>query len=398
MAQILDYAKEVITLRRRWSYEELNAAVRRASGDKRGANTVFELARTESEKLDEAEFVDDVTRHLADGRFLLLVVGDGIREGVKRLAEYLQRLAGVQFTFGLVELAMFELPAASTPGGLIVEPRVLARTVEIERAIVRRADPGVAVEEPPTLPTGRTTRRRLTEDGFYVEIGKVDRALPDPLREFFGRVEDLGLDVIAETASMVLRWRREDGKNIYFGILSVNGRLNAGSIVLRAEEYGNPQVGLDYLRSLAAIIPHSKVEPTGNRHKFRVTVSGRPPEFAAPARTLRRLAGRHPADDGRLRPPCSGLTWEVPPQRCPSAPAGKQCSRASGDRIQWVVGAFWSTADPTTTHRRQEEIVAEQFRRANAELVNLMEVQLADLEAQADAAGVPWTPGRRIPR
>ena len=68
------------------------------------------------------------------------------------------------------------------------------------------------------------------------------------------------------------------------------------------------------------------------------------------------------------------------------------------DRIQRVVGAFWSTADPTTTHRRQVEIVAEQFGPANAELVNLVEVQLAGLEAEADAAGVPWTPGRRIPQ
>ena len=68
------------------------------------------------------------------------------------------------------------------------------------------------------------------------------------------------------------------------------------------------------------------------------------------------------------------------------------------DRIQRVVGAFWSTADPTNTHRRQVEIVREQFGPANAELVNLVEVQLAGLEAQADAAGVPWTPGRRIPR
>ena len=67
-------------------------------------------------------------------------------------------------------------------------------------------------------------------------------------------------------------------------------------------------------------------------------------------------------------------------------------------RIQRVVGAFWSTSDPTTTHRRQAEIVSEQFGPANAELVNLVEVQLAGLEAQADAAGVPWTPGRRIPR
>ena len=67
-------------------------------------------------------------------------------------------------------------------------------------------------------------------------------------------------------------------------------------------------------------------------------------------------------------------------------------------RIQRVVGAFWSMSDPTTTHRRQAEIVTEQFGPANAELVNLVEVQLAGLEAQADAAGVPWTPGRRIPR
>ena len=67
-------------------------------------------------------------------------------------------------------------------------------------------------------------------------------------------------------------------------------------------------------------------------------------------------------------------------------------------RIQRVVRAFWSMADPTTTHRRQVEIVREEFGPANAELVNLVEVQLAGLEAQADAAGVPWTPGRRIPR
>ena len=67
-------------------------------------------------------------------------------------------------------------------------------------------------------------------------------------------------------------------------------------------------------------------------------------------------------------------------------------------RIQRVVGAFWAMADPTNTHRRQVEIVREEFGPANAELVNLVETQLAGLEAQADAAGVPWTPGRRIPR
>ena len=68
------------------------------------------------------------------------------------------------------------------------------------------------------------------------------------------------------------------------------------------------------------------------------------------------------------------------------------------DRLQRVVGAFRSTADPTTTHRRQAEIVREQFAPANAELLRLVEEDLAALEADADTAGVPWTPGRRLPR
>ncbi len=68
------------------------------------------------------------------------------------------------------------------------------------------------------------------------------------------------------------------------------------------------------------------------------------------------------------------------------------------DRLQRVVGAFWSTADPTTTHRRQVEIVREQFGPARAELARLVETRLAALEAEADEAGVPWTPGRPIPR
>ena len=40
--------------------------------------------RAQHDTLVEADFVDDVTRNLNEGRFLLMVVGDGIREGVER--------------------------------------------------------------------------------------------------------------------------------------------------------------------------------------------------------------------------------------------------------------------------------------------------------------------------
>lgn len=174
VAQILDYAKEI----HGWSYERLDRAVRRAPRAKGDNRSLFDLVREQNGDIEEAAFVDGVTRNLANGRFLLLVVGDGIREDVKRMAEYLQGLAGIQFTFGLVELAMFELPEKGTPGGLILEPRVLARTVEIERAIVRRADPSVAVDEPPARSTDGRSGRPLTEDEFYEKVGNLDAAPP----------------------------------------------------------------------------------------------------------------------------------------------------------------------------------------------------------------------------
>ena len=144
VSQILDYAKEIS----RWSYEELNHAVRRAAKRPGDTNTLFDLVQEQNDTIDEQTFVDDVTRNLKSGRFLLLVVGDGIREGVERIADYLKQSAGIRFTFGLVELAIFDMPDGSA-SGIIVEPRVLARTFEIERAVVRLADAGVVVEDPP---------------------------------------------------------------------------------------------------------------------------------------------------------------------------------------------------------------------------------------------------------
>ncbi|GIK35883.1 MAG: hypothetical protein AMXMBFR45_01770 [Gammaproteobacteria bacterium] len=83
-------------------------------------------------ELDEARFVDAITRNLRRGRrILLLVVGDGIREGAETLGEYLQLHAGFHIAFGLVEMPVFELPT----GGDLVQPRVLARTVNIEHGI-----------------------------------------------------------------------------------------------------------------------------------------------------------------------------------------------------------------------------------------------------------------------
>ena len=279
VSQILDYAKEIS----RWSYEDLNDAVGRAAKRTESANALFDLVQEQNDTIDEQAFVDDVTRNLRSGRFLLLVVGDGIREGVERIADYLKQSAGIRFTFGLVELAMFDMPD-ETAGGIIVEPRVLARTYEIERAVVRVADAGVVVEEPPTpgppFRNGGGRRKAITVGEFYEQIGRIDPALPERLRSFFERCQRDGVEVTLARASYILHWHREDGRKVNFGTLFPNGDLHTNYIVESAKEIGDPQIGVDYLEAVARLVPGATVKKDGNYWTWCVVVGGRKPRIA----------------------------------------------------------------------------------------------------------------------
>lgn len=126
VSQILDYAKELS----RWSSSDLQREASRRLG--RTGNALLELVREAGHHVDEVEFNDALTANLRRGRFLLLIVGDGIREGVEAIAEYLQVHAGLHFTLGLVELPIFVMPN----GERLVAPRVLARTQALVRTVV----------------------------------------------------------------------------------------------------------------------------------------------------------------------------------------------------------------------------------------------------------------------
>src|SRR5205085_3105106 len=74
VSQILDYAKELS----RWSSSDLQREVsRRLRGD---GNPLLEKVREVDPGVDERQFHDTLTANLRRARFLLLIVGDGIRE------------------------------------------------------------------------------------------------------------------------------------------------------------------------------------------------------------------------------------------------------------------------------------------------------------------------------
>src|SRR5262249_19566695 len=75
------------------------------------------------------DFVDAVSRSLREGRFLVLIAGDGIREGVQSLTDLVNRSATKAFSFGLIEVALYRFGNDR----FVVQPRILAETEIIER-------------------------------------------------------------------------------------------------------------------------------------------------------------------------------------------------------------------------------------------------------------------------
>ena len=69
-----------------------------------------------------------------------------------------------------------------------------------------------------------------------------------------------------------------------------------------------------------------------------------------------------------------------------------------GARVGQVIGGHWNTRQmPTATQRRSLEIAADTFAVLSREMASFLEEDLPALEAALEAAGAPWTPGRRLP-
>jgi hypothetical protein len=59
-----------------------------------------------------------------------------------------------------------------------------------------------------------------------------------------------------------------------------------------------------------------------------------------------------------------------------------------------IYGSWYNSQELTRTHQRSYEIAAADYAKLQPRLRQLLEVELPELERQAEAAGAPWTPGR----
>jgi hypothetical protein len=177
IGQILGYAGELC----RWSYADLQRQLASQLGA--GGNKLFEHVKRYAPQVQESAFVDNVARSLRQGRFLLLVLGDGIREDIEGISYLFQQNALQSFTFGLIETGLYRFP----DGRVLLQPRLLTRTAVIERSIIEIRDHGgafVAIADPEMNDTDSdnvpANSEALSEDRLYWERFLAQLTLDDP--------------------------------------------------------------------------------------------------------------------------------------------------------------------------------------------------------------------------
>ena len=270
VGQIIDYAKELPRL----SYEAFEAAIHKAepAGTSIKTHTLYQRAGAEAAGVDEASFVNAVSRNLRRGRFLLLIVGDGIQEGVETIADFLQQHAGMHFTLALVEVAIFR----SYPNGYVVQPRVLAKTEMVPRGVVFLDDDRIAVRADYSAgqagePSGRqpSVAATISEARLFETL---DAKLPGAsarLRPLIAALEERGADPRFNPTEIVLQGAAA-GRTLTLGKIAVQfATVWFDTMSGEATRLGVRDPALAYYRAVASLvrdeaIRKAKFDPTGS--------------------------------------------------------------------------------------------------------------------------------------
>lgn len=238
VGQIIDYAKEFT----KWRLGDLRTSLRGAMMCS-AAENLFAYVQEQGVDTTEQEFLDTLAGNLERGRLLLMLVGDGIRESVQDIADYLQRFAQLQFALGLVDLAVYQ----RSDGSRLLVPRVVSRTREVTRAVIRIEGVGAAsvahVEVAPDEPEKPGSERfTLSEADFMAQLeresGASARAVVMQVLDF---MREVGLEPDYRQSSFTARLANPSG-GVPFSLFNVdtNGTIVFGYLRSQLERYGLP--------------------------------------------------------------------------------------------------------------------------------------------------------------
>lgn len=262
IAQIIEYASKMTS----WRYEDLENKVKgsmdSALQDSKGIyDLVKKIKSGESLPGTESSFINEVIRTLERCRFLLLIVGDGIHEELEHMLEVLQKHANLHFTLALVELQLWKRKGDS---GVLVVPRILAKTKEVVRMVVKVENPAnakITVEcndDEGEEGTPGYTRRTLSREDFFDEIED------DGVKKFYDKLlnctEKLSMKHVWKSASVSLKIRdpKESGQDFTVLVLDKKGTVYTGWLPDQLRKCGYPdKISEEFYSSFHKLLPKS---------------------------------------------------------------------------------------------------------------------------------------------
>lgn len=246
IAQALDYARAIS----QWSYDDLQSGIRKALS--RPDASLWELVEPESD-LTEEQFVDSVERRLRTGQILLLIIGDGIQEGVELLTSHLQLHAGLHVGLALLELSLWQ---DESTGLMLVVPRVPMQTTLIERGIVRLDGVGARIDAVAPTPSAPAKLPKVTSpsaEEFFEHLRTKNHALEAPLKKFLDDLTAIGIKPEIGK-SVKLPFNPNPDTMATAGYIDSSGKTWLWNAKSAAARLGRPEAGDQYLATVAAIV------------------------------------------------------------------------------------------------------------------------------------------------
>jgi hypothetical protein len=271
VGQIIDYAKEL----KKWSFTDLDNSVKQFN-QVYNSNSDGLLATVRRHwELDEGGehlFIDNISKNLKRGRFLLLIVGDGIRESVEDMVEYLSQTPQLYFTLALVELQVYRLNQSEN--SLVIIPQLVTRTKEITRAIVRiegnhSADFKVSIEtdlgmDSKEQPQGLRKLTITSQDYFDQLEQNTNKEIVGFAQQIIKDSEELGLYIEWNTGSFSVKLPDPRGSGVKIGIINVDrgGLFYLGFSKGQFEKLDLPfELSYQFCADTAAMLPDVKQSP-----------------------------------------------------------------------------------------------------------------------------------------
>lgn len=257
VAQILEYAKDFAAL----SYEDINREIRKQIKNRKwGENPLHEIVSTYTASAPaESVFVDRVSRNLREGRFLLLILGDGIREEMAALAEYLMHHS-LRYAFGMIEIRLFNMP----DGSVLALPRVLAKTQTIERHVTVISTQGQGFEVKALTPvvSERVEKTSLSTDEFYDMMGRHDPASVLWLKDLLQKLSDLPIDVQpgARGESLMLKTPMSDGSQVQLMLVTPTTAQFWGVPNKHWKDPAWQKLARSYLQEIVSVLPGAGIK------------------------------------------------------------------------------------------------------------------------------------------